>query len=168
MVGATHPPSTQNVVFRLWNDRDIEAFYEVCSDREVMRYVAEGEPWSRSRVREFVRREMESQRTNGFCRWALEDRDGGALIGFCGFVADGKAVAMGWRLARCVWGRGIATEAAGAALAFAKEQFPSRAVSATVHAANKASRRVAEKLGMRETDRIYRESRWIIRYIASE
>jgi RimJ/RimL family protein N-acetyltransferase len=59
------------------------------------------------------------------------------------------AVELGWRLARPFWGRGIASEAASAAVAFAFEQLALTDLVSYTAAINVRSRRVMERLGMR-------------------
>jgi RimJ/RimL family protein N-acetyltransferase len=64
----------------------------------------------------------------------------------------GPDVEIGWRLVRKAWGRGIATEAARRLLthAFAMVELPR--VVADIASANRASQRVAEKIGMERVE----------------
>jgi RimJ/RimL family protein N-acetyltransferase len=75
----------------------------------------------------------------------------GAFAGFTGLVwsdvTGTRELEVGWRLARPYWGRGLATEAATAALAYGLERVP-RVVSFTA-LTNQRSRRVMERIGMR-------------------
>jgi RimJ/RimL family protein N-acetyltransferase len=59
------------------------------------------------------------------------------------------AVELGWRLAQPFWGRGIATEAAAAAMELAFGVLGLSELLAYTAAANERSRRVMERLGMR-------------------
>jgi RimJ/RimL family protein N-acetyltransferase len=92
---------------------------------------------------------------DGFGFWAVELRAGGALAGFVGLspVPDdiplAPAVEIGWRLAREQWGRGIAREAAGAALGHGFGTLGLHEIVAYTAAGNERSRRLMERLGMR-------------------
>ena len=56
---------------------------------------------------------------------------------------------IGWGLLRDAWGRGYATEAAAASLAWAREALGWREVIHVIHPDNAASRAVAVRLGSR-------------------
>jgi ribosomal-protein-alanine N-acetyltransferase len=61
------------------------------------------------------------------------------------------AVEIGWRLAADHWGRGYATEAARAVLAFGFERLALPQIVSFTTVANVRSRRVMEKIGMRRS-----------------
>lgn len=92
---------------------------------------------------------------------AVERKGTGDVIGYCGLVFHGNGSLdepeLGYELLRTVHGRGYATEAGGAVVAWASEAGYAR-VWATVRDWNVASRRVLEKLGFRETDRVERDA----------
>jgi RimJ/RimL family protein N-acetyltransferase len=83
--------------------------------------------------------------------WAAEERSSGALIGRIGFYEpEGwPGLELSWMLARDYWGRGLATEGARAALAFAFGVLKRRHVISLIRPENTASIRVAEKVGER-------------------
>lgn len=76
----------------------------------------------------------------------------GRVVGTVNFEVDAPArtAMLGYAIGRAWWGRGIATEAARAALAWAVEAHGLVRVWASADARNVGSRRVLEKLGMRE------------------
>ena len=55
---------------------------------------------------------------------------------------------LGYDLARWLWGRGLASEAASAVIDEAFRRLPIRKITATASAANVRSTRLLEKLGM--------------------
>jgi RimJ/RimL family protein N-acetyltransferase len=89
---------------------------------------------------------------HGFGPWLLFDRGGGGFVGRAGLrwtEVDGeRAIELAWAVLPEWWGRGLATEAANAAIAAARERAIGRLVAFTL-AENVASRRVMEKLRMR-------------------
>jgi RimJ/RimL family protein N-acetyltransferase len=93
---------------------------------------------------------------HGFGPWSLLERDGEELVGRGGLQwtqVDGiLEVELPWTIASEHWNRGLATEAARAALAWAGELGLAEVV-ALITPDNVPSRRVAEKIGMREAGR---------------
>jgi ribosomal-protein-alanine N-acetyltransferase len=67
---------------------------------------------------ELVRAHFESVATRGIGYWALHPSDEEPLIGFCGFrgIEEIPDVEIVFGLTPACWGRGLATEAARAAL----------------------------------------------------
>ncbi len=82
--------------------------------------------------------------------WTVELPDTGP-IGSVGVFRreSGPDVEMGWIIHRAFWGRGFASEAAGAALGHAVETWRITRVIAHIGQGNVASIAVATKLGMR-------------------
>lgn len=141
-----------------WKPEDTSEFLPIASDREVMRYIGDGLPWSREQVERFVARQIDVQRRYGFCLWQLRFRATGALIGFCGLQPlDGTdEIEIGWWLARAFWGQGLATEAAREAMRDGLERVGLRRVVAIAQLPNLASVRIMKKLGMK----LEREMEW--------
>ena len=75
----------------------------------------------------------------------------GAVVGACDLIvkADRREAELGYWIGRPYWGRGFATEAALAAVAFAFERTDVDRVVALPLADNAPSRRVLEKAGLR-------------------
>lgn len=152
------------MIFRDWKIADVPAFHAICSAPAVMQFVGDGTPWSRDRAEQFITRVIEMTRKLGFCQWPVIEKSRLVLIGFCGLVPADDGAEIGWRLAQECWGQGLATEAARAVIdhGFKTLDFPR--IFATVQAANVASIRVAEKLGMTLASRFERNGRETFRY----
>lgn len=93
--------------------------------------------------------------------FALIVREENQLIGYCGFyhqVVDEKdEIEIGYRIHPEYWNRGIATEAARAVRDYAADVLQLERVISLIHPDNHASRRVAEKNGMRlEKETVFR------------
>lgn len=91
----------------------------------------------------------------GFGLWAIELPGELPLVGFVGLVRVrpgmpfAPAVEIGWRLTPTAWGRGIAFEAAQAALDHGFGAAGLAEIVAYTAAGNLRSRRLMERLGMR-------------------
>ncbi|KQT32327.1 GCN5 family acetyltransferase [Sphingomonas sp. Leaf412] len=142
---------TRRLILRRWRDADVAPFHAMGQDVEVMRYL--GPPSTIERCRAIVAEQNAIADDYGRCFWAIERREDGVFLGFCGVEPGpaGTAIAdlpeIGWRLARAAWGHGYATEAAQAALA-AEWQRGVNHVHAITVPANTRSRAVMERLGM--------------------
>jgi [ribosomal protein S5]-alanine N-acetyltransferase len=97
------------------------------------------------------RRVLESARVDpgGLGFWRVEGRSDGAFHGLGALIRmpDGDDVEVAYRLARSAWGRGIATEAAGALVSHALGALALPRVVAVTYPDNVASQRVLDKLG---------------------
>jgi RimJ/RimL family protein N-acetyltransferase len=85
----------------------------------------------------------------GYGQWALQERATGQLVGRAGlWQPEGwPGLEVGWLLGRRYWGRGYATEAGAAALAYAFDELGAEHVISLIRPENRGSIRVAERLG---------------------
>jgi RimJ/RimL family protein N-acetyltransferase len=143
---------TDRLRLRGWRDADRRPFAALNADPEVTRFLSRS--LTRAQSDAFVDRILEGWQERGYGLWAVERRADQRFLGFTGlswqtFEAPfNPSIEIGWRLARDAWGHGYATEAARAALRFAFETLRLTEVVSFTTAANIASRRVMEKVGM--------------------
>jgi len=110
-------------------------------------------PFDRQQMDRWVKRNLDHQAQHGYGLFSIIHRADGLLIGDCGLEhteVDGTPeTELGYDLRSDFWNRGLATEAATAVRdhAFGALALP-RLISLIRHG-NGASRRVAEKIGMR-------------------
>jgi RimJ/RimL family protein N-acetyltransferase len=94
----------------------------------------------------------DDQWRSGLGYWIVVEVTDGAILGVCGVKAVELHGVPVWnllyRLDPSAWGRGIAREAAAAALAAAREVDGSRPVVARIRPANAASAGVARAIGL--------------------
>jgi RimJ/RimL family protein N-acetyltransferase len=91
----------------------------------------------------------------GFGYWAVEERASGRYIGELGFADFKRDIQpsiegmpeLGWALVSQAHGKGYATEALRAAVAWGDSHFRSTRTVCIIHRDNRRSLRVAEKLG---------------------
>lgn len=141
---------TERLILEPWSSSDWETFRPIATDPEVMRYINGGVPWTDEEIQSFVNRQVLLYCARGFCRWKLLEKATGELIGFCGpgMWRDAPDPEIGWWLARSHWGRGLATEAARAALQDAFERVGLERVISIAMPGNRASIGIMKKLGL--------------------
>lgn len=143
---------TQRLILRSWNEADIDPFHAICSDPVVMEHL--GTPMTREQVAATVGRMQRLQREDGHCFWAMERKEDGQLIGWCGIIRGvlGTPVAgkpeAGWRMTPSAWGKGYVNEAAVASVQWVFDNRDDEAVWAITTPENRSSRAVMERLGM--------------------
>ncbi len=147
---------TPRLLLRPFQEEDAPAAHEVYSDPEVMRYVATGPLSDPAMTRRLLYDYRTHQDAWGYSFWAVVERASDRLIGDAGlYRTPAGEVELGYTLGKPWWGRGYATEAAGAWLETAFSRLGIREVVALAEPANAASLRVLEKLGMtRDGERI--------------
>ena len=143
---------TDRLYLRRWLPADLAPFAALNADPRVMEHfpaVLSGDE-SDSRA---ARNEAHFER-HGFGLWAVEIPGVAPFAGFVGLAVPGfeahftPCVEIGWRLAVEHWGRGYATEAARAALAFGFESLGLKEIVSSTVPDNVRSRRVMERIGM--------------------
>ena len=136
------------------------------SDPAVTRYIG-GKPFAADEVWGKILRYAGLWSLLGFGYWAVEDRTSGRFVGEVGF-ADFKrdlapsfsgAPEIGWALASWAHGAGMASEAVGAAIAWADAHLDATRTVCLINPDNAASIRVAGKSGYREFARTHYKDR---------
>jgi RimJ/RimL family protein N-acetyltransferase len=148
-----HPElSTPRLKLRRWREADREPFAALNADPLVMKYFPDRLTRQQSDI--LIERIEAGFEQRGYGLWALQIRTTGEFVGFTGLETPlfdahfTPAVEVGWRLARSAWGKGYATEAARASLAFGFEEADLVEVVSFTTAANVRSRAVMERIGM--------------------
>lgn len=146
---------TARTLLRQWKDSDLPAWCAMNADARVRRYFpatlgTEMAVQEAQRIRGAI-----AQR--GWGMWALELPGSLPFAGTVGLhvtTIDAPfvpTVELGWRLAPEAWGRGLATEAAQAAVRFAFEHLGLDEVTAYTAADNLPSQAVMHRLGMQRS-----------------
>lgn len=143
---------SERLILRQWREEDLEPFAALNADPVAMRFMPG--VMTREETRALMGRIAEHHLAHGFGIWAVEAPGVAPFIGYVGLQWVGfetpftPAVEIGWRLAPAFWGRGYATEAAGAALCTGFENLNLDQIVSFTVAANKASWSVMERIGM--------------------
>lgn len=142
---------TPRVTLFPWDSPDWLAFKPIATDPRVTKYISAGVPWTDERIIAFVERQRLHFVRLGYCLWKLMVKEDTRLAGFCGLqpLGDLDGVEIGWWLAPEHWGKGIATEAARAAMEDGFARCGLQRIVAVAQRENRASTRIMEKLGMK-------------------
>ena len=164
------PPSTsidtERLTLRVHGLSDFADCAAMWADAEVMRYLS-GRAFTREESWARLLRYVGHWQLLGFGFWAVRERASGRFVGEVGFANferdiepsfDG-APEIGWVLMPWAQGKGYATEAAQAALAWCEARMGKVRTVCIIVPDNAASLRVAEKCGYTEFARsTYKES----------
>jgi RimJ/RimL family protein N-acetyltransferase len=135
----------------MWREEDFEGYAKLCADPDVMRFLG-GKALDRAEAWRHMAFMVGHWHLRGYGPWAVEVKATGEFIGRIGFLnpEDWPGFEIGWTLSRESWGKGYATEGAQGALNYAWEELGMTHVISLIHADNKSSIRVAERLGEKE------------------
>ncbi|WP_114238707.1 GNAT family N-acetyltransferase [Dyella sp. C9] len=160
MDGALERPSlvpvleTERLRLRAHRPDDHAACAALWSDAEVTRYIG-GRPFSTEEVWRRLLQYAGLWSLLGYGYWAVEDKASGRYIGDIGFADFRREMQpsllgmleFGWVLAPAVHGKGYASEAVAAVMAWAVQHRPELQPVCIIDPANLPSIRVAEKAG---------------------
>ena len=144
------PLDTKRLRIRPFTPDDAKELHELWGDDDGMRFIPPGATASVDATRERLLSTIERS-SDGWGFWALEERDGGRLVGGAGLFPlgwEGPEIELAYHVVPSRWRRGYATEAGGALLAAAWAAGLDQVVAVALPE-NRASTRVMEKLGMR-------------------
>lgn len=134
---------------------DFDALSRILKDEETM-YAYNG-AFNDAETQEWLDRQIGRYRRYGFGLWAVILKENGEMIGQCGVTVqpwkDKEVLEVGYLLRRDCWHKGFATEAAQACRDYAFDRLNADEVCSIIRDTNTASQRVAQRNGMKVTDR---------------
>ena len=144
---------TERLILRRLTMDDLDALAVLYRDPDVRKYFPEGALTYDETKEELAWIIDVYYGQYGFGLWATIHKETGALIGRCGLIPwtiDGQQeVEVAYMLAKEYWGQGLATEAAQAIVRYAFDFLQLSRLICLIDAENRASKAVAEKIGMR-------------------
>lgn len=160
MLGTPAAPvlETPRLILRGWRPEDIAPHSAMLADEDTARFITargraldEAEAWNETAWL------IGHWQMLGCGMFVIEERSTGAFAGRAGPLRPPPwpAFEIGWSLASWARGKGYATEAARAAIAWSFENFPLDRIISIIDPRNVASRRVAERLGERRTGKLF-------------
>ena len=155
-------PNSARLSFKKITAADSELLFQLDQDPEVMRYLTNGQPTSRTTINNvFIPRvEQYSNAEKGWGLWQVLTRDKHEFIGWIivrpfnffheqqEFIRDDKTIELGWRFKQSAWGQGYATEAAATIMNELAKNRAHQYFCATALAENTGSINIMKKLGM--------------------
>jgi ribosomal-protein-alanine N-acetyltransferase len=147
---------TKRLVVRTFGEADREALVALACDPVVMRYIGRAGGGRGERTREeaeaMFERLLERGQTNPYSMWAVTERHEDDLIGWCGMqdLPGSTDIEIGWIFDALYWGRGYATEAGRAVLAYGFDRLALERIVAVAMPENVKSTNVMRRLGMRD------------------
>lgn len=141
---------TERLFLREMCGPDLPDLREILQDAEVM--TAYEHAFSETEVLDWLERQQQRYRRDGYGLWAVILRDSGAMIGQCGITKQdigGRVVPeIGYLFKKAYWHRGYATEAAIGCRRYAFDVLGLPEVYSIIRDTNTASQRVARRGGM--------------------
>ena len=145
---------TERLRLRPLSTTDAGALHCLQADPEMMRYFADGHAYLADESRVWLEWHVAMWDLEGYGFWGVKHKPEAEFIGWLGVTKLWDppelmpASEVGWFIDRRYWGQGLATEGAWEALRFAFGPVGLARVIARYNAANVASGRVMEKIGM--------------------
>lgn len=142
---------TRRVRLRQYRHDDLDELAAMFADEETMRYYPR--PKTREEALAWIEWSLELYAEHGFGLWVMESTSTSAFLGDCGLtpqMVEGVSdIEIGWHTKKEFWKQGFATEAALACRDMGFDSFGLTRLISIIDPENIASRRVAEKIGMR-------------------
>lgn len=146
---------TERLLLRELQETDAEAIFELDADPEVHRFLGNAPLTNLDQAVPVIQFIRQQYLDNGIGRWAVIEKESGAMIGWSGFKLMLDSVNghsgyydLGYRFIRKCWGKGYATEAAKAMVAYGFNQLNLNSIYAIADVGNMESRKVLEKVCM--------------------
>lgn len=142
---------TDRLILRPFLESDFEDAKSVWGDAETMSFYPQ--PYSDKRIREGIRKQIETFEQDGYGLFAVLEKSSGSYIGDCGITIqniDGvREFEIGYHVKKECWGFGYATEAAQSVKKYGFETLKLSRLCCYMESSHQKSRKVAERIGMK-------------------
>ena len=146
---------TGRIGFSKWTSNDSALARSLWGDAGVTRFICAAGTFSDQEIEKRLALEISNDSHHGIQYWPIFSLADGAFLGCCGLRPHGPekgSYELGFHLKREQWGKGYATEAAKAVIAYAFETMKAENLIAGHHPQNDGSRKVLSKLGFRRIE----------------
>jgi RimJ/RimL family protein N-acetyltransferase len=140
---------TDRLLLREFVMDDVKEFFRMVSDSDVTRFTGDDCQTLEEASKRLEDGPFQDYRKHGYGRWAAVYKPTGTVIGFAGlkYMDDVGEVDLGFRFFKEHWGKGLATEASRAIVAYGFGTHQLKRIIGMADIENKASIRVLEKVG---------------------
>lgn len=147
--------TTTRLTLRSWTPEDAGALFSILQQPDILRYYPNPTPPPMDKVERYIARHLKHWQERGCGHWAAVARAEQELIGWAGleFLPETGETEVAYLLSKPFWGRGLATEAARAAVQFGFDQAGLESIIGLTHPENIASQRVLQKCELAFTAR---------------
>jgi RimJ/RimL family protein N-acetyltransferase len=143
---------TERLILRPFEESDLHDYTELCAAPEVQRWLRLSEGFGRRDAWLGMAQWRGQWELRGSGHFAVEERATGRFVGRAGLhrpeEEDWPGLEVGWTLHPDVWGRGYATEAGAASLAYAFGVVGVSEAFSVILPENHRSQAVARRLGL--------------------
>jgi RimJ/RimL family protein N-acetyltransferase len=162
---------TDRLRLRRLTETDVDALHAIYGDAATMQFIgASGRPTAdldgTRRVLDWL---LAHEREHGFGLWAIDERDGEAMVGIAGLLlveGSGPEIEAVYLIRRDRWRRGYATEALRAVLEHGHDDLGLRRIIAIAWPQHDRSLRVMERAGMLADGDVNAYGRPMRRYVS--
>ena len=143
---------TNRLILRKILPGDFADMYDYSCRPETSRYLLWNPHENLRYTKKYISYLQTAYRNEEFFDFGLVDKTSGKMIGTCGFTdfdIPNNSAEIGYVLHPDFWGKGLAKEAILRVMAFGFAELRLHRISAKIMAGNAASKKVAEKCGMR-------------------
>lgn len=141
---------TNRLYLRELQQSDSGSLSKILQDEQTM-YAYEG-AFDDNEVQNWLDKQIENYRRDGFGLWAVILKETDEMIGQCGVTwqdfSGRKVLEIGYLFQRAFWHKGYAVEAARACKKYAFEKLEAEEVFSIIRDTNIASQKVAKRNGM--------------------
>lgn len=147
--------TTPRLTLRPWEEGDAQGLFAILQQPGIFRYFPKTTPPPRPWIDKYIQHHARHWQERGCGHWAVVTLGEGSLVGWTGleYLPELEQVELAYLLSRDAQGKGLATDAAQAALKFGFDTCHLPEIIALVHPENTASIRVLEKCGLVFHDR---------------
>jgi ribosomal-protein-alanine N-acetyltransferase len=146
---------TPRLKMRPFSLEDTPLLYNILQQREIFKFFPQTENPPLVRVEKIIKVQLRQYEEYGYGTWAVETRNEPNLIGWCGlnYLPETDEEEVAYLFSQAHQGQGYATESAKLSLEYGFQEMGMKRIICLMHPENIASRKVAEKIGMKFLDR---------------